>query len=229
MYSAYKLNKQGDNIQPWYTPFPIWNQSVVPCPVLTVASWPAYRFLKRQIRWSGIPMSFRIFHSSLQFPAIFQTQDFTSLLAIGWMLPSPGQTPIWGLLHGTSHNKVASFFKTTKGESPCKMCNRILCILITETTIHSLCHLLVKSHRFHLCSRRGNYTRVWMSGSRDHGALRVCLPLGLILLSIVSAGSLMWSRFNFEVFALLSYLMKLFRGIDRRNLPLGKTELCFYQ
>ena len=30
MYSAYKLNKQGDNIQPWWTPFPIWNQSVVP-------------------------------------------------------------------------------------------------------------------------------------------------------------------------------------------------------
>ena len=30
MYSAYKLNKQGDNIQPWRTPFPIWNQSVVP-------------------------------------------------------------------------------------------------------------------------------------------------------------------------------------------------------
>ena len=31
MYSAYKLNKQGDNIQPWHTSFPIWNQSVVPC------------------------------------------------------------------------------------------------------------------------------------------------------------------------------------------------------
>ena len=30
-YSAYKLNKQGDNIQPRHTPFPIWNQSVVPC------------------------------------------------------------------------------------------------------------------------------------------------------------------------------------------------------
>ena len=50
MYSAYKLNKQGDSTQPWRTPFPIWNQSVVPCPVLTVASWPAYRFLKRQVR-----------------------------------------------------------------------------------------------------------------------------------------------------------------------------------
>ena len=48
MYSAQKLNKQGDNIQPWRTPFPIWNQSVVPCPVLTVAFWPACRFLKRQ-------------------------------------------------------------------------------------------------------------------------------------------------------------------------------------
>ena len=34
-------NKQGDNIQPWCTPFPIWNLSVVPCPVLTFASWPA--------------------------------------------------------------------------------------------------------------------------------------------------------------------------------------------
>ena len=32
MYSAYKLNKQGDSIQPWRTPFPIWNQSVVTCP-----------------------------------------------------------------------------------------------------------------------------------------------------------------------------------------------------
>ena len=28
-HSAYKLNKQGDNIQPWCPPFPIWNQSVV--------------------------------------------------------------------------------------------------------------------------------------------------------------------------------------------------------
>ena len=65
MYSAYKLNKQGDKIQPWGPPFPIWNQSVVPCPVLTVASWPAYKFLKRQVRWSGIPIPFRIFHNLL--------------------------------------------------------------------------------------------------------------------------------------------------------------------
>ena len=72
MYSAQKLNKQGDNIQPWRTPFPLWNQSAVPCPVLTVASWPAYRFLKRQVRWSGIHISFRIF----QFIVIHTVEGF---------------------------------------------------------------------------------------------------------------------------------------------------------
>ena len=61
IFSAYNLNKQGDNIQPWCTPFPIWNESVVPCLVLTVVSWPPYRFLSRQVRWSSIPISWRIF------------------------------------------------------------------------------------------------------------------------------------------------------------------------
>ena len=63
MYSAYNLDKQGDNIQPWCTLSPIWNQSIVSCPVLTVASRPAYRFLRRQVRWSGIPICLRIFNS----------------------------------------------------------------------------------------------------------------------------------------------------------------------
>ena len=70
--SAYKLNKQGDNIQPWHTPFPIWNQSFVPFPVLTVASWPSYRFLSRQVRQSGIPISCRIF----QFVVIYTVKGF---------------------------------------------------------------------------------------------------------------------------------------------------------
>ena len=34
VYFAYKLNKQGDNIQHWCAPFPTLNQSVVPSPVL---------------------------------------------------------------------------------------------------------------------------------------------------------------------------------------------------
>ena len=61
IYSTCKLNKLDDNIQPWCTLFPIWNQSVVPCLVLTGASWPAYRFPWRQVRWSGAPIPLRIF------------------------------------------------------------------------------------------------------------------------------------------------------------------------
>ena len=37
-HPAYLTSMQSDNIQPSHTPFPIWNQSVIPCPVLTVAS-----------------------------------------------------------------------------------------------------------------------------------------------------------------------------------------------
>ena len=80
MYSAYKLNKQGENMQPWYTPFPIWNQSVVPCPVLTVASWPAYRFLRRQVMWIGARNSLSIFQSllwSTKSKALFMPVQFS--------------------------------------------------------------------------------------------------------------------------------------------------------
>ena len=97
MYSAYKLNKQGDNIQPWYTPFPIWNQSIVPCLVLTVASWHKYRFLRRQVRWSGIPISWRIF----QFVVINTLKDFGVVnkaeldvfLELSWFFDDP--TKCW--------------------------------------------------------------------------------------------------------------------------------------
>ena len=41
------------------------NWTVVPYPVLNVASWPAYRFLRRQVKWSGIPISWKVFHSLL--------------------------------------------------------------------------------------------------------------------------------------------------------------------
>ena len=41
-------------MQPWHTLFPVWNQSVLP-----VASWTAYGFRRRQVRWSGIPISLR--------------------------------------------------------------------------------------------------------------------------------------------------------------------------
>ena len=110
MYSAYRLNKQGDNIQLWCTPFPIWNQSVVPCPVLTAASWPAYRFLKRQIRWSGTPISFRIFqfiviHTVKGFGIVNKAEMFfwnslafsmiQQMLPIWSLVPLPFLKPAW--------------------------------------------------------------------------------------------------------------------------------------
>ena len=43
-----------------------------PCPALSVVSWPAYRFLRRQVRWSGIFISLRIF----QFVVIHTVKGF---------------------------------------------------------------------------------------------------------------------------------------------------------
>ena len=73
MYFAYKLNKQGDNIQPWSTCFPILNQSIVPSLVLTVAPCAAYRFFRRQVKWSAISISWRIF----QFVMIHTVKGFS--------------------------------------------------------------------------------------------------------------------------------------------------------
>ena len=75
MYSVYKLNNQGDSIQPWHTPFPIWNLSIVPCPVLMLTSSPAYRFLSRQVRWSDIPS--HLFKNFPQFVVIHTVKDFS--------------------------------------------------------------------------------------------------------------------------------------------------------
>ena len=79
VYSAYKLSKQSDNIQSWLTPFPILNLSVVPSPVLIVASCPAYRFLRRQVMWSdshpfkNIPQ-FVVIHTVKCFSIVNETE-----------------------------------------------------------------------------------------------------------------------------------------------------------
>ena len=46
---------------------------MVLCPILTAASCPANRFLRRQVRWSGIPISLRIF----QFVVIHTVKGFS--------------------------------------------------------------------------------------------------------------------------------------------------------
>ena len=99
MYSAYKWNNQGDNIQSWRTPFPIWNQSVVSCPVLTIAFWPAYRFLKRQVRWSGSPISWRIFQTVKGF-GIVNKAEIDAFLELSCFYDDPAD--VGNLISGSS-------------------------------------------------------------------------------------------------------------------------------
>ena len=88
------------------------NQSVVPCPVLMVASWRAYRFLKRQVRWSG---GLHLLKNFPQFVVIHTVQGFGvvkeaevnvflelscfsmihPMLTIWSLVPLPFLTPAW--------------------------------------------------------------------------------------------------------------------------------------
>ena len=112
MYSAYKLNKQGDRIQPWRTPFPLWNQSIVLCPILTIASWSAYRFPGRQVRWSSIPISLRIFqfvviHIAKGFSIISEV-EVDAFLEFLCFLCDP--TDVGNLIHGSSTFSKSSLY-----------------------------------------------------------------------------------------------------------------------
>ena len=62
MYPAWKLSMQGDNIKPQHTPFPILNQSIVPCPVLTCfLTWTQISQETGKVVWYSV--SLRISHS----------------------------------------------------------------------------------------------------------------------------------------------------------------------
>ena len=111
MFSVCKLNKQSDSIEPCHTPFSIWNQSAAPCLVLTVTSWPAYRFLRRQVRWSGIATSWRIFHTllwSIQPKAFSIVSEADVYLEFPCFLYDP--TSVGNLISGSStFSKFSSY------------------------------------------------------------------------------------------------------------------------
>ena len=80
VYSSCKLNKQGDNTQPWHIPFAILNQSVVLCVVPAVAFWPSYRFIRKHVRWYYIPISFPPFvviHTVKGFSVVNEAKGFS--------------------------------------------------------------------------------------------------------------------------------------------------------
>ena len=73
------LYNPGDNIELCHIPFPTWKQPVVPCLILTVVSLSAYRFHTRQVRWTGILISLRIF----QFVVIHTVKGFSIVSEAG--------------------------------------------------------------------------------------------------------------------------------------------------
>ena len=63
-YSAYKLNRQA-TINSLLVLLPQVGNSQFFHVQFCFISWPTYRYLRRQVRWSSIPISLRIFHSLL--------------------------------------------------------------------------------------------------------------------------------------------------------------------
>ena len=93
--------------------FQFWTNLLfhVPCLVLFIASWPAYRFLRRQVKWSGIPIAlwffqFVVIHTVKGFSIVNEAEVdcFSGILLLflnQWMLaiwslvPLPFRNPAW--------------------------------------------------------------------------------------------------------------------------------------
>ena len=103
MYSAYKLNKQSDNIQPWHFPCPIWNQSVVPCPVLTVVSCIQISQEAGQVVWYSHPFKnfpqFVVIHTVKGF-GIIKKAEIDVFLELSCFFDDP--TDVGNLISGSS-------------------------------------------------------------------------------------------------------------------------------
>ena len=103
MCSAYRLNKQHDSRQPCRTPFSILSQSVVSYRVLTVASWPAYRFLSGQVRWSGyshLSKSFLVYNNPHKGSSIVDETEIDIFLKFSCFLYNPAN--VGNLISGFS-------------------------------------------------------------------------------------------------------------------------------
>ena len=100
MYSAYRLNKQGDNIQPWCTPFPIWNRSVnsntsqdkLNRKTLLKLRWVR---VKESEKWKSKSLSRVWLCDPMEFPG--QNTGGGNLSLLQGIFPT--QESNWGLLH----------------------------------------------------------------------------------------------------------------------------------
>ena len=86
----------------WKRPW-TWNNRLV----LTVASLPVYRFLRGQVRCSGIPISLRIFYISLWFTQSKVLAEIDVFLEFSCFLYNP--TDVGNLISGSSAFSKSSF------------------------------------------------------------------------------------------------------------------------
>ena len=121
MCSAHRSNKQGESSQPCHTPFSMLNQSVVPYMVLTVASWPVYRFLRRQVN-GGIPTSLSESEVAQSCPTLWEPMDCSL----------PGSS-VHGIFQARILEWVAIFF--SRGSSWPRDRTRVSCIVGRRFTI----------------------------------------------------------------------------------------------
>ena len=76
-----------------------WTSQFVPYKVLTVAFWPTYRFLRRQVRWSGVSISkvfpqFFMIHTVKGFGLVNET-EVDVFLEFPSYLYDPADTGNW--------------------------------------------------------------------------------------------------------------------------------------
>ena len=177
MYSAYKLNKQGDIIQPWRTPFPIWNQSVVPCPALTVTSWPAYRLLSSYhavfcgLSWVRTSIQVTLLGAFSSCPLLVWGPQF--LFDFGRRLPSAPSCLALSIWHLT----IGSFLPQRKQhrERLLVIWATVLYSIIKYTWLPTFCYLwyilLTKT------SHRSLPQKAWESWTHSRFCLSQCTPL----------------------------------------------------
>ena len=111
----------------------------------SVASWPAYKFLKRQVRWSGISISWRIFHSGST---------------------DPHSQRLWHAIHGVAESDTTEWLKWTELNwifpltfplNPLqalvsKKCHKLPFVSVTKkfcvaNSVDAVCPHLIQSHR----------------------------------------------------------------------------------
>ena len=151
-----------------------------------VASWPEYRFLRRQVRWSGMPISWRIF----QFVVIYTVKSFIVVskaevdvfLELSCFYNNP--TDVGNLISGS-----AAFSKTswTCGSSRFMYCwslaSRILSItlLACEMSAFVLYVLYALKQLFFEIEMKRDFTTQWalnwMADGRSKCRLRTSLEL----------------------------------------------------